>query len=304
MKNISVLCVLALMIIVSCSKAENRENQSYTFSVKGLLEELPVEQETKVSLAHTMKMTWSIGDAVSVVNMTKGLALGGSLTADVAETRSTFSGVVTGTIDNGDLLALIYPSLGYTQQQPFSNAEVDFSAQDGTDKNAKFCAVATITANTSNGVFVNADTRFYMKSGIINITLADLPSSTVINQVRIPALYSSALLSINSAKDDIVLSGIDGTITLSPNSATGSQGTKGLYFGLAGAAKSSSRRAVSVLCGQDLYESTMTASAIGTKFYTLSIGAFTKKAEVYGIGFNYDNTEMEEGDTVHIGVAD
>lgn len=296
------ICIPALLLVLSCSKIDREQGQKYTFSVDGILDEMPVdEQATKVTLAHTMQMTWSKGDAVSVVNLTKGMALGGSLTADKAQTVSTFSGTVTGNIENGDVLALIYPSLGYTSEQTFADAVVDFSSQDGTDKNAKFCAVATMTANTAEGNFVEAETHFFMKSGMINITLADLPVSTVINQVSIPGLYSGINLSINSTGDNIVFTGINGTITMTPNSTTSVQGTKGLYFGLGGAAKASARRTVSVICGEDLYESTMTDAAIGAKFYTLSIGAFEKKTLNSGIGLNYDDSPMEDGETVTIG---
>lgn len=289
-----------MVIFISCTKVDEKPCCNYIFSVKGSLEEMPIDEETKVSLSHTMRMTWAVGDAVSVVNMTTGMALGGSLTADKAATTSTFSGVISGSIENGDVLALIYPSLGYMQPQPFADAIVDFSSSDGTDKNAKFCAVATITADADGGNFVGADTQFYMKSGIINITFADLPASTIIKEVSIPNLYSTAKLSINSAKTDMALSGINGIITMIPNSATGSQGTKGLYMGLGGAAKASSRRTVSVVCGEDVYESTMTDAAIGAKFYTLSVGAFEKKSSTSGINIIFDDSEMEEGDSYSI----
>ena len=291
-----------MLLVCSCSKMNKEHGRNYTFSISGALEEMPAGgQDTKVSLAHTMQMSWTKGDAVSVVNLTKGMALGGSLTADKAQTVSTFSGTVTGTIDNGDILALIYPSLGYTTEQPFTDAVVDFSSQDGTDKNAKFCAVATLTAETSEKNFVEAEAHFFMKSGMINITLADLPESTVINQVSIPGLYSKINLSIKDTKDDIVFSGTNGTITMTPNITTSIHGTKALYFGLGGADKASARRTVSVICGEDLYESTMTDAAIGAKFYTLSIGAFEKKTLYSGIGFNYDDSEMKDGETVTIG---
>ena len=300
MKARILVSAAALLLAFSCTKENSSDVQSYTFSLAGTLEELDVMQETKVTLAHTMKMSWTKGDKVSVVNLTKGKALGGSLTADQDATKSTFSGTVTGHIDDGDVLFLIYPDLGYISEQDFINAKVDFSSQDGTDKNAKFCAISRIEP-VLDGNFIYGDTYFTMKSGMINITLADLPANTTIDEVHIENLYSEISLSINSAKSDIVITGTEGTISMYPNSKTSVHGTKGLYFGLGGARSVSARRKVSVICGDDIYESDMTNGAIGSKFYTLSIGAFSKKNVTGGFNIVYDDTDMEEGETINLG---
>ena len=299
-RNLSI-CIIALLSIISCSRFEVEQSHKYTFSIDGTLEEMAVGDETKASLAHTMRMTWAKGDAVSVVNLTKGKALGGTLTADQKATVSTFSGTVTGDIDNGDVLALIYPNLGFSQEQPFTTASVDFSTQDGTANNAKFCAVAKITADVSDGNFVAAETHFFMKSSMLNATLADLSYSSAITSISFPGLYSGINLSINSTNDDIVLSGTTGAITLSPTGKTSTTGTIGLYIGFGGAPSVSARRTISVNCGDEIYESTMTNSALNAgAFYSLSVGAFEKKSSTNGFTFNYDDSEMGDGGTVVI----
>ena len=308
MKRIFMLCMLVLIFVNSCTKEMHLSGEQYTFNVNGTLDELPAEIGTKATLGHTMRMTWTKGDAVSVVNLTKGKALGGSLTADKSETTSTFSGTVTGNIDDGDELALIYPNLGFTDEQTFTSAKVDMSIQDGTDKNMKFCVVAVIPAETAGGHFVNADTRFYFKSSTINVTLAELPHAATINKVSFSDLYSGIVLSINSTKDGINATGVNGTINIVPTDGNGvhktsSQGTRAMYFALGGGKSiSPDRRTISVLMGDDLYESDMTGGALSSgSFYTLSVGAFQKKSLESVFTLNYDNSEIEEGETVTIG---
>ncbi len=64
--------------------------------------------------------TWTHGDLVSVYNVTKSAALGGTLTALSSGSTVKLSGELTGTVAAGDVLKLTYQTTD------------DFTGQDGT----------------------------------------------------------------------------------------------------------------------------------------------------------------------------
>ena len=113
----------------------------------------------------TLNAAWAVGEQVAVYNVTKSAALGGYLEAQSAGASTTLKGSLTGTVEAGDELRLLF-------LKPI------YSAQNGTlayiASNCDY-AVATVTvASVSDGnITTDADAAFENQQAIVKFTLKD-----------------------------------------------------------------------------------------------------------------------------------
>ena len=100
-----------LLVFLSCSKEQGKMLVSGAFDVS-LSAELPemrvldnnaAEGETRASTQYTVRIKWAAGDKLSVINLTTGKILGGNLRADSGGNITTFSGTLSGTVNDGDV---------------------------------------------------------------------------------------------------------------------------------------------------------------------------------------------------------
>ena len=136
------------------------------------------EGETKASMEAVIRVNWTEGDKVSVVNATTGKILGGCLEAKASGTRVTFEGTVTGGITNGDKLYYIYPKLDNTEETAFADAGYDqkLSGQkyDATKPNEVcFFGYAEDVATTGT---ISKKIQFNLVTAYANLNMSNLPA--------------------------------------------------------------------------------------------------------------------------------
>lgn len=167
---LSAACIAALAL-VSCQKEttpapapspEQPSAKTYTLTVdatKGAdVKALSLDGKT-------LNATWAAGEQVAVYNVTKSEALDGYLEAQSAGASTTLKGSLTGTVEAGDELRLLF-------LKPI------YSAQNGTlayiASNCDY-AVATVTvASVSDGnITTDADAAFENQQAIVKFTLKD-----------------------------------------------------------------------------------------------------------------------------------
>lgn len=266
--------LLLALICWSCAsdKQEMTEyvlgnSKTYSFSVDATLSDINIEENAEVSRAsadNVIRLTWAADDAISVVNLTKGTVLGGQLKATSKGDRATFTGTLSGTIDDTDKLAFIYPSIGNSSVQSFTGYEFDYSQQDGSSK-VPFCAYKVVSVSELN----RSGTTFSASSLVLNFLMAyirmglcELPNSTQINKIEIYNLGSKLFLSINSNKDDFTKTSTTGKITLTPASLKSSdKGLQVVYMTCAESPAQSARRKINVYTDEKKYTSDMVSSA-------------------------------------------
>ena len=138
----------------------------------------PAEGGTKASMEAVIRVNWTEGDKVSVVNATTEKILGGYLEAKASGTSVTFEGTVTGTIDNGDRLYYIYPKLNNTEETDFADAGYDqkLSGQkyDATKPNEVcFYGYAEDVAGT---VTISKKIQFNLVTAYAHLNMSNLPA--------------------------------------------------------------------------------------------------------------------------------
>lgn len=279
--------IASLLILAGCAQEITQEltpqtSESFDFTLEATLDSfdegnLEDGATTKASATTVVRLSWNKGDEISVVNLTTGKALGGSLVADAAGTTTTFSGTLTGTVNNGDQVAFLYPSQGYTEEQTYQPVTVDFSRQGGQSKtDVPICVFAKTTA--SGPQFSGASTTFKFLMSYIQFSFAGLGASEEINEVTVDGMGSSMTLSLSA--DGFTAAPNVGTITMSPQSySTTSTGTKAFYMSFA-ESPSVSKRNVTVWTDAGLKAGTFTGATLNANSSYTTIIANFKDAPV------------------------
>lgn len=243
------------------------DSKTYSFSVDAALNDINIEdnnEDTRASAESVIRLTWAEDDALSVINLTKGKVLGGQLKATANGDRIKFIGTLSGTIDETDKLAFIYPSLNNTDEEVFTRYDFDYSWQNGSSK-VPFCAYRVVSVSElsrSESTFSVSSLTLNFAMAYIRMNLCDLPNSTQIKRIEIENLGSNLNLTINTEKNEFVRTSTTGDITLTPTNLNATnKGYQVVYITCAESEAQSLRRKVNIYTEDKKFSSDMASSA-------------------------------------------
>lgn len=140
--------------------------------------------------------TWSVGDEVTVYNVTEEIELSGTLVAQSDGTSTTLTGDLSGYIDDGNVLKLMFLS-------------PDYATQDGTlEYIATHCDYAEATVKVSDisgSSIVTTDAAFENKQAIVKFTLKDKAND---------AALSASAFSVNAGSNTCIVTPASATSEL------------------------------------------------------------------------------------------
>lgn len=231
------LFISIIILLLSCEKPTQQIVASGDFDVtlNAELPELPVidnptgeeESQTRASSQYTVRIKWAVGDKLSVINHTTGKILGGQLTADASGTQTTFSGSISGTIRNGDVITYLYPAQDNSTEIAFDGIHIDMSEQRGTTGGVPLCVYSTVVADGAS--FNNCSLSFSFIMSYVMISLSDIPSSTGINRVILTNVTNAFDLQNNANRNSLSFVPYTGQITLSPGGSASTTGVRSVY---------------------------------------------------------------------------
>ena len=242
MRNLAII-IVSTLVLFSCSKESQKTIARGTFDIQlsATLPELKIVDDaasvakgTKASTQYTVRIKWAAGDKLSVINFTTGKILGGSIKANSSGTLTTFTGSVTGTVNDGDVLAFFYPAQSNAGEVDYSPINIDMSNQMGTTGGVPLCVFSTMTANGNS--FSNLSLTFSYLMSYMMIGLSDIPAGSTIKSVTLTNLTSNFDLSINSGRNGFSITTYPGNIKLTPNQAASAAGVKTVYAAIPGSA--------------------------------------------------------------------
>jgi len=244
------------------------------------------DYETRTSLDYVVRLTWTEGDEISVVNMSTGMTMIGNLRADRTSSITTFSGTLTGTASATDQLVFIYPCQNYTREERFSTLTMNglFENQDGSNP-ADVPFVATARTTLSDLQVSAKPLDFQFRMSFFQLNLLDLPPSSQIDHVVISGLNSAVTFSRNGNNVTYLYSDPD-VITLSPQSqSTNASGNRTVYFSCPPQTSvEDGDREICVWLGEDAYVAPFPSDQIlMAKNYILNRSVFEKTASS-GVG--------------------
>ena len=249
MKRLLLLLSASLFLLSSCINQEVEEavplaEGDFSLSLIAELPEMLVfesEEEnpgTKAATQYTVRIKWSAGDKISVVNLTTGKLLGGCLTANSSGFSTTFSGSLSGTVNSGDQIAYFYPAQENSSEINYPGIHVDMSNQKGTTGTVPLCVYSVVKA--TNNTFQNAQVSFNFFMSYIMIGMSDIPASAMIKRVTLTNVTNQFDLAINSGRAGFDITPSQGNIVLSPDSQTASDlGVKTVYAAIPESASTS-----------------------------------------------------------------
>ena len=186
-----------------------------------------VPEATRASTQYTVRIKWAKGDMISVINLTTGKILGGQLKTNDSGNAVSFSGTLSGTVNEGDTIAYFYPAQGNTTEQDFHGIHIDMSSQGGTTGAVPLCVYKIATASAES--FDSVTLVFSYLMGYMMIGLSDIPASARIVSLSLTGLTSSFDVSINSVRSGFDILPQEGDITLSPGQQASAAGVKTVY---------------------------------------------------------------------------
>ena len=288
MKDCSIyLAACVLIALTACQKeimspVGEGSDQRTEFSIQATLgafdndlESSGPGAETKAVANAVVRLNWAAGDKLSAINLTTGKALGGDLSTNEAGPSSLFSGTLIGTINPGDQIAFLYPSQGYTEEQDFSGATIDFTEQDGSSA-VPLAVYGTVRMNGNMAQGMSIDFQYLMSYFQINLT--DLPASESIDYMRFPGMGAMTTLTINGSRSGFVSTPQDAAITVSSTKlASNDRGAKAIYLSGFASASKPERRAIQVATENSGYVTTWTGSSLGVgRYYTSIVTGFNE----------------------------
>ena len=259
------------MLLSACSKdSAILGSGTFDMSLRAELPEMEVV-DTKASSHYTVRINWSEGDCISVLNLTTGKILGGALTADKSGTATTFSGSVSGTVREGDVITYFYPAQGNASEVDFTSIHIDMSSQPGTTSGVPLCLYSTSTASADS--FDEAFVTFSFMMSYVMIALSDIPASAQIKSVTLSGVTSAFDLTRNSDKSGLDITATEGQITLSPETTASAAGVRTVYAAVP--ATSSHERTVTLETAYTSFTTDFTSASILNGYaYNTNVAGF------------------------------
>ena len=199
MKNFSLVAIImASIIFAACSGDENIISEPPAAKTYTLIVNASKGDVTRaLSLdGTTLKATWTMGDAVTVYNVTRSTDLGGKLIAQRDGQSTTLSGTLTGTIKKDDVLKLKFLSPSY-------------SSQDGTLAGiATTCDYAEATVSVtavSESSITTSDATFTNQQSIVKFTLKDKSTDAALNATSMTVNAGATTINVTPASATDVL---------------------------------------------------------------------------------------------------
>lgn len=140
----------------------------------------PAEGETKASMEAVVRVNWTVGDKVSVVNATTGKILGGCLEAKDAGVSVTFEGTVTGTINPNDKLYYIYPRVDQNDSEVgFENDGygVSLAGQTYDGNNPGRVSFYGYAEDVAGSNTISKKIQFTLVTSYAHLNMANLPAT-------------------------------------------------------------------------------------------------------------------------------
>jgi len=308
MKKTYLLGLMLVILLPSCSRKDEQIEISavlqHKFDIQAELPSVEQDNQTKGYLGSFVSANWSKGDEVSVVNLTKGSVLGGTLSANSNGNTSSFSGTVTGKIERNDALALLYPSLKNAQEQQFSPFNFDISSQSATSQ-VKLLAYSTFTASEVTGSFAGLSLRFQYLLSYLKLNMNNLPPYSSVEKVVIKNVPSSMTVSINDTKNGFTAGTNDerkglSRITVSGDNHISQNGTLYIPLAVMPSDSCSYRTVVVTVANNGNFSTPFTdASFSDNNYYNTIVGNFeqitTAESSEYG-AYLMDGTVLDTYD--------
>ena len=169
-RTLNLLLLAGVTTFVSCNKEDDDQpaaSKTYTMTVNAT----KGDRNTKAlgfDGEGNITATWTENEEVTVYNVTKNVALTGTLKAQSSGTSTTLKGTLTGDIDATDVLKLMFLSPSY-------------GTQDGTltgnatsiDRVCDYAEATVTVASVSGGNITTSDANFVNQQAIVKFTLKD-----------------------------------------------------------------------------------------------------------------------------------
>lgn len=279
MKHILYCALFSLCIFAGCAKNiefENREDGVHSFCINTVVPSLETSgMDTKASMKTVIKLQWSDGDQISVINLSTGKTMMGNLAAIVDGDRVRFEGELGGAIKAGDRMAAIYPCQNFDAITSIEDFEVDLSTQKCSSINDLPFAAYSVFECEKTGI-VNVTSDFSVPVSFNQIALATIDTETKIDYVELTNVGKG--VNFHIGESELSLTPSVGKVRIMPESKlSGKNGALFTYCALA--ASPASNRTITIKALPKIYYASWAESAMTSAKYYTSVASDFKSLE-------------------------
>ncbi|GEM_PF-3183040 len=290
--------VFVLSCFVSCDKKDDTSESgplfTHSFSIEAQLPELEQEVDVRGSLGSFVSASWTKGDKLSVVNLSTGKVLSGTLQADASGTVVPFSGTVVGTIASGDRISLFYPAIENLEGKEIGFTPKTISvASQSKSSGVPLVATSTFTAESASGEFSNKKLYFDYGISYLKLNLANLPESSTVSKVTLRNFSNSVTYSIDTTNKEFVIStdeekAAKGLIELTGPFDISDKGALSVRLAVVAADNTPNRMVEVSVTDDGEYSSTFSSDKlVNNKYYNTIVSTFEKTGlagvDAYGV---------------------
>ena len=270
--------LMASAALVACNKEYNATTeqtpQVYTLAIQAGMDSNAQTKALELD-GNELVAKWEAGDELTVINVTSGTPLGGTLTASNVSAngqKCTFSGTLTGTIEVDNQLALYYHATSGTQDGTLESAAANDHA---------FANVTVASVEAGNITISGGTATFNTMTAMLKLTLKDGSANA-----------------LNATSLKMTVDGVD-IFTASPTAATYTANGNGvLYFAVPRQIEAAEKIVVEKSGGhptEELLNTWMTYLNTYTVTFSATVGSDTYTATKTGYklaGGKYYATEL------------
>ena len=195
MKNFSLVAIMmAAIVFAACSGEEyiiSTQPTTGTFTLTVNASKGDDSATRALSLdGDALKATWTIGDVVTVYNVTRSAELTGSLIAQDNDKSTKLRGTLTGTIAAGDELKLKFLSPTYTSQD---------GTLAGIAATCDYAEATVIVSPISGSSITTSDATFTNQQSIVEFTLKDKATDAELNATSLTVNAGATTINVTPA---------------------------------------------------------------------------------------------------------
>lgn len=273
-----VVPICALLLAFGCHKTgSDAVGTTHHFSIHA---DIPFMEKdngnTKADLSAGIHVKWNDGDAVSVIDLTKGILLGGELEAVISGDEVVFEGNLEGDIDAGDKMAAIYPSLKVSGPTPaydisFSLAEQCCSSLNELD----FMAYSLFDCIDPQAVHVSS--KFILPVSYNQISISGIEAGTDVDFIELTDVGCGVTLHVDKENCRIDAVPTYGDVkVLTPSARSNGAGNLFAYCTLS--SSPSAARQIHVKAGNEFYCADWASGEMKTgRFYASIASGFIRQ---------------------------
>ena len=266
----TIVATLAVaLFLTSCTKEDRQVVKAckVDVSVRGILEDVYSEAESKATMPSVVRLNWADGDKVYAYDATQYL---GELTVSIKEGNYLYA-YLSGTLDrtpvSGTTVITLVYSKGVAEAPAITDGKISVDISSQNDSSIPFVVYGMLKYNAGQTTVSDQYVQFSFATSILKISCGGLVTdeagkAITIDRVDIEGINTVCELTVSNTAAPTVSGGVAGVITRSGAGSFSLADSRVIFQAGAVPTASSSARKINIYQGAKISQSKFSASSL------------------------------------------